>query len=203
MEFCALQGLYSAVGEAETSNLWIARLDREGNASSGATTSHCRTRASPMRALRAVRGLAMANNRLPWVLASSGHSKARSRCRDCSRDAPCRARRELIDGRHIDGVLPLLRALDVSVFSASRAEEIAFEPFPVRAPPASAFGGKCSPFFLIAAGRQHLCWTQVGQSSGRLSGWKMSDGKVPRNWASIGSRFIVAFSGCDAECVGA
>ena len=53
--------------------------------------------------------------------------------------------RELVDGRCVDGVLALLGALPVAFVAATPAEKIAFEPFPVRAAPASAFCGKCRP----------------------------------------------------------
>ena len=52
--------------------------------------------------------------------------------------------RELVDSRRIDGVLPLLRALTVTVFPASRTEEIALQPLAVRAAPATAIGDKMS-----------------------------------------------------------
>ena len=57
---------------------------------------------------------------------------------------PVGLRREFVDGCRVDGVLALLRALDVPVFPASRTEKIAPQPLPVRAATASAFCGKCT-----------------------------------------------------------
>ena len=49
--------------------------------------------------------------------------------------------RELVDGRRVDGVLPLLRALDVPVFAAPRTKEMAFQSLAVRTASAAAFCG--------------------------------------------------------------
>ena len=66
-----------ASGEAETRNPWIARLDREGTASSGGNTSLLRTAGVPTRALLAVPGLAGATSKLRRVPAS-GAPRSRS-----------------------------------------------------------------------------------------------------------------------------
>ncbi|MDE0038273.1 MAG: hypothetical protein OXU77_21100 [Gammaproteobacteria bacterium] len=50
--------------------------------------------------------------------------------------------REVVDRRRVDGVLALLRALDVPVFAAPLAEEVACQTFPIRAAPAAAFGSQ-------------------------------------------------------------
>ena len=49
--------------------------------------------------------------------------------------------RELVDGRRVEGVPPLLRALDVAIVAAPLAEEVARQSLAVRASPASAFCG--------------------------------------------------------------
>ena len=46
---------------------------------------------------------------------------------------------EFVDGRGVDRVLALLRALGVAVVAAPLAEEIAFEPLAIRASSATAF----------------------------------------------------------------
>ena len=45
---------------------------------------------------------------------------------------------ELVDGRGVEGVLPLPRALDVAILAAPLAEEVAVEPLPVGAASAAA-----------------------------------------------------------------
>ena len=52
---------------------------------------------------------------------------------------------ELVDHGRVKGVLALLRALDVAVPTAPRAEEVAFQPLAVRAAPAAAFRDQCRP----------------------------------------------------------
>ncbi len=56
---------------------------------------------------------------------------------------PVRPGRELVDRRRVDGVLALLRALDVSILAAPFAEEVACRPLPVGAAPAAAFCDQC------------------------------------------------------------
>ena len=53
---------------------------------------------------------------------------------------PYNSRRELVDG-----VLALLRALDVAIFAAALAEEVAFRPLPVRATPTASMGDEKRP----------------------------------------------------------
>ena len=50
--------------------------------------------------------------------------------------------REPVDGYCVDGVLALLRALDVAVLAAPRTKEIALGPLAVRATAAAAFRDK-------------------------------------------------------------
>ena len=52
---------------------------------------------------------------------------------------------ELVDGRRVDGVLPLPGALDVPVLAAPRAEEVSLEPLAVRAATAAALRDKRRP----------------------------------------------------------
>ena len=47
--------------------------------------------------------------------------------------------RELVDHRGVEGVLALLRTIDVAILPAAFAEEVACHPLPVRAAPAAAF----------------------------------------------------------------
>ena len=59
--------------------------------------------------------------------------RARRRCRGCWRGALVGLRGELVDHGGVDGVLALLRALDVAVLVAAFAEEVAFDALAVGA----------------------------------------------------------------------
>ncbi len=84
------KGFFRTAGEAETRNPQIARLDREGTASSGGNASRLRRAGAPIRALRAVRGLAMATSRLRRVVPGVAHSTAICPDRGCWHGAPSR-----------------------------------------------------------------------------------------------------------------
>ena len=82
-------------------------------------------------------------------------------------------------GRQVDGVLALLRALDVRVLAASRVEEITLEPFEVRAPAAATLRDQCFPGSLaglhledsegVAVLLVHLVWVPRGRLSVRAT----------------------------------
>ena len=124
----------------------------KGGISSGDIASPCPTASTPIRAPASARDLAADSNTPRRVPASDGRSRRDADVEVAGAMRPVGLGGELVEGRRVDGVPALLRALDVSVFPASLAEEVAFRSLAVRAAPAAAFGDKCRASF-AATGR--------------------------------------------------